>query len=479
MSKPFDLNRFLYKKRKEKLLKHKDIREQFELPSKSSERNSTVSKSFSLSPALQSSKSAKTKTKSKPLFSKVNPTDISLLPGNIQYDIFKMNLKKNKFVYELRSWIKEEKLDLNELCKNPNAINYLEKEFNSQPGDDFYWKALSTNPNAIKLIKEKILRRQSYDIHFQYLSSNPNALELIEQKIAEEKALDPEKLETLSQIQRFSWCLLSYNPNPNAIKLLAERILEEEKLQTENKEQFKALNHFNKINWSMLSYNPNAIELLKQYPEKIDWGFFLKNPNLPVKLLEELVLKVKNKEVLRENEKINWFIIWTIPKAIKILLKHYPEKIIAATIWRELSDNTHYKAIELLSRKAIEEKILRENNFKKYINLTSTEVIDWSSLSSNPKAIELLEEKAIEEEELKENNPKKYEKLYYDVVIDWKNVSANPKAIKLLEKYPQYIDLEGLCANPNAVKLIRKNIDILKPNHWKILSSNPCIFKEL
>ena len=52
---------------------------------------------------------------------------------------------------KLRTWISIDKVDLNELSTNPNAIHILEKNL-----DKVYWYALSENPNAIHILEKNL-----------------------------------------------------------------------------------------------------------------------------------------------------------------------------------------------------------------------------------------------------------------------------------------------------------------------------------
>lgn len=166
--------------------------------------------------------------------------------------------------------------------------------------------------------------------------------------------------------------------------------------------------------------------------------------------------------LLEDNEKNGWYIVWTIPKIIRVLLRRFPNEI----DYKQLSQNTSYKAIELLTAKAQEEKKLIEENRRNYGVLAfSTKIIHWDVLSENPKAIELLKTKAKEEKELRNKNLKEYEGLYYSYRIDWDKMSANPKAIKLLEEKA----IEEQNMNPKTYKSLNTTLKI----NWQKLSKNP------
>jgi hypothetical protein len=477
----------LYSKEHQKYLKKEDIRKYFDykpLKKSSKSTSSPVSSSSTISPGNQSSETRKkSSTNEKITYTSKTGKKIELvsfLPTDVQNIVLEQLIKNNTNGYELRSWVIKDKLIFKELLNNPNAVNYLDQNYNLNADLKSDWDKLVRNPNAIELIKKKILYEKDpkvlikEKIYFASLSVNPNALDLIVERLKEERA-DPKKSEDLLPFEKVSWFFLSSNPHPLAIKLLGERILEEERLIKEDKKKFDELFFLEKIDWKKLSSNPNAIELLKANKEKIEWSYFIKNKNIDVKLLEELIVKQKNGEKLKKNEEIEIYHLWTIPKATRIVLKYYNKEI----NYGFLSDNTSFKAIELLTKQAIDDKKIRDYSVALYNQLPISKKIHWPSLSSNPKAIQLLTAKAMEEKEMLNKKPYEFKLLQPNDKINWKKLSANPKAIKLLEMYPENIDLSGLCQNPNAVKLIRKNIKLFSQNDWEILSANPCIFKKI
>jgi hypothetical protein len=432
--------------------------------------NTTNISEYLKSPALQKSNSFKTTNIANVLLSNTTTkrTNFYKLPHDLIKKIHKEAFYQNEYV--LREWIDINKLDLKELARNPNSISFFYKKFKSNPDDvTINWYELSDNPNAVQLIKKKILYEKTQNLSI--LNSN----------------------------QKINWSQLSRNPN--VIKLLEQKIKEE---KTIDSQRLNELSNNDKIQWKELSKNPNAIELLKANKEKITIYIF-DNKNLDQTFIKFL---------LDENYDIPWSRIWTISKVIRLLLKKFPDPNLIN--WNQLSQNTSYKAIELLKAKMIEEKLLIEQNPKAYESLDSIKKIswqylsknpkaiqlltnkaqeekkireenptayyklrckvDWSALSRNPKAIKLLEEKAIEEKELKDKNLKSYEKLDNSQKINWYDLSSNPKAIKLLEekaieekelreKNPEYykssyyntkIDSKKLSANPRAIQLLQQ-----------------------
>jgi hypothetical protein len=417
-----------------------------------------------------------------------NPNAIELIKEKLEYE-----KKQSRNVLEFN-----EKVNWQKLSANPNAIELLEqkiKEENNQKhtnpanfkelnySEIIDWDILCKNPNAIKLLKENFKEIT----HSIFLNKNMDT-ELITILLDDNEKNGSGKIWTIPKITRvilnrfpnkIDYKQLSKNTSYKAIQLLTAKAEKEKKLIEETPGEYKKIEYSTKIiHWNIVSENPKAIELLT------------------AKAMEEKALRDKNFEeynALYDNYKIHWDKLSSNPKAIELLTaKAREEKKLRdedfekynalynnyRICWDTLSA-LGTNAIELLKTKAKEEKKLRDEDFEKYIDLYYKYRINWDTLSAlGTNAIELLTSKAIEEQYLRENNINQYESLSTNSKINWNKLSANPKAIKLLEKYPQYIDFEGLCANPNAVKLIRKNIDKLKPNHWKILSFNPCIFKE-
>ena len=87
---------------------------------------------------------------------------------------------------KLLYWIPFEKLQWDELSRNPNAIHLLEQNL-----EKIHWWGLSKNPGAIHL-----LEANPEKIYWCQLTKNPNAIHIIKK--------NPEK---------FEWWWLSQNPS--------------------------------------------------------------------------------------------------------------------------------------------------------------------------------------------------------------------------------------------------------------------------
>lgn len=265
--------------------------------------------------------------------------------------------------YKLLDWIPEDKLDLKQLNRNPNAIDFL-KEHPAK----IDWNILNENPNApieflLKNRKLKvsticqihseaamlILSSDPSKINWSILSANPVAIELLEQN---KKEID--------------WKQLS--ANPNAIHLLKKNP--------------------DKIDWQILSSNPNAIELLTANPDKIDWHILSANP-YAIHLLKE------------NPEQINWKMLSSNPEAIALLLTE--QKYID---FKMLSSNPN--AIDFLKEHTIKIKWAELSSNPNAIQLlkNNQEKIDWEQLSKNPSIFEQYKHETAnyEDDDVQETN---------------------------------------------------------------------------
>ena len=299
----------------------------------------------------------------------------------IKYDKFMKLYTTLSTKYVLRDWIDKDKLNWEYVAFNPNAIDFLEENYNN-----IEWFELAENPNAIDLLEKnptkinwyrvslnpnaiKLLEKNPNKIDWDHLSGNPNAIHLLKKRLKLEKLYGDDFANT----NRINWYSLS--SNPNAIDLLKAQIKYEESLQHKlrgwdlnikweylclNPKAIKLLeNNPNKINWDNLCLNPKAIELLEKNPNKINWNNLSANPNA-IKLLE------------KKPHMINWDNLSSNPNAIKLLEKN--QNMIN---WDYLSANKN--AIDLIKERIEYERTLSQ---KQYNDLQSK--IDWRNLSRNP-----------------------------------------------------------------------------------------------
>jgi hypothetical protein len=295
---------------------------------------------------------------------------------------------------KLRDWIDPNKLDWCELSRNPNAIRLIEKELNDtkQPTYIEYFYNLLINRTEIKRKRERIL--------WLFLCFNPNAIPIIEKNLDK---LDKKCWEMLSKndnaidllkknMSKISWSRLFWNRNPRKFEIIKENI----KL---------VLNNELLLYYLLTDKSKEVVDILKQYPDYINWSFISSNPYAI--------------DLLKENQKkICWFNLSRnpSPEAIK-LLEQNPENI----DWWQLSLNSSPEAI----------KLLKEN--PENINW------DWFSSNSNPEAIKLLKE-----------NP---ENIHWNSLL----INKNPATTELLKNNIEKIDTFCLMLYPYAYKLFEKN----------------------
>jgi len=342
--------------------------------------------------------------------------------------------------------------------------NRLSREEYEKLGDNkIDWFRLSANPNAILLLKERIeyengLTEEEYEnlgknkIDWGELSANPNAIELL-----------------YNNYNKIHWIQLS--GNPNGILLLKERLEYENRL---SKEEYENLGK-NKICGVYLSDNENAIELLKAYPEKIDWEQLSNNEN-SIDLFKERViyeneLTEEEYEKLGDN-KINWLSMcecyynyscdiirerfkYEISLNIEKQLSLDEERYIR---WDILSNTENMNVIELLEERLEYENRLTEEEYIDYYNDSSC--VCLLSLVCNENATKLIKNKNIIE--LLTNNPHKivWHRCYKDICITDNFIEL---LNKLFEKNPDEIRWTSISSyhlneNPNIIMLLKKRL---------------------
>jgi len=187
-------------------------------------------------------------------------------------------------IYKICDWVPTDKLDYEQLSRNPNAIEFLLKNA-MENGDKMYWSALSRNPSAMDLLKScpwnidwmefskntnpeaiEMLRQNPDKINWEYVSANPAAIELI--------------LENRWKIRWFWFCT---NPHPKAIQILKENPHNIHPLAisiNSNPEAFAMIleNPKQHYDWCAMSANPTAMEFMEKHPDQIRWDWMSSNP---------------------------------------------------------------------------------------------------------------------------------------------------------------------------------------------------------
>uniref|UniRef100_A0A6C0L8U0 Uncharacterized protein n=1 Tax=viral metagenome TaxID=1070528 RepID=A0A6C0L8U0_9ZZZZ len=393
------------------------------------------------------------------------------LPDDIKEKVVK--IYENILKYELRDWISLEKLDMNSLSYNPDAIDLLDKY-----PDKIDWQEIASNPNnegSVRLIRKYIFgnnqkssksnskyKKFANDIDWAVLSSNPYAIDLLEAIIKEGGAdatnnrvdwylfsSNKEAIPILSKPEyrkHIDWAVLS--SNPSAIDLLKDKWEEDKQIKRVDVEQYNNLKDYeNIVAWNILSGNPNAIDLLRK------------------KIRDEKKMSPEDYDSLEDNEKIAWDILSANSEAIALLEKN-PDKI----VWLNLSSNQNPKAIKLLKERVEYENSLSIEEYRKLSNK-----VNWLFLSNNPNVIKILEDNIDKIVWTALSNNQKAIKLLEanQDKIDWATLSGNPEAMSLLEANQDKIEWTTLSRNPKAMSLLEANQDKIV---WEELSINPGIF---
>ena len=238
-----------------------------------------------------------------------------------------------KPVYKLRSWLSIEQLHEHSLCKNENAIEWIENNMKTMKSiKKISWFELSQNPNAIHLLEKNI-----HKVNWFLLSKNPNAISILEKNL-----------------EFVDWPMFSLNPNAMPIiEKNQERICNA--FLSKNRSAVPFLEkHPERIDWYWLSANPSAIHLLEKHPEKINWRMLSLNPNA-IHILERnpqridwdsLCANPSAAPILERNvEKINWFTLSRNPGAISLL-----EKNLDQISWNMFALNTNPAVVSVFEK---------------------------------------------------------------------------------------------------------------------------------
>jgi hypothetical protein len=283
-----------------------------------------------------------------------------------------------------------DKLDWEELSRNPNAIPLLEQNM-----DKIDWLWILHNPNVYPFLKKHWVHAQE-KINWNVLSRTPEAIPFLK--------------EHLDKINWYYLCEM-----PDAISLIEQ--------------------HPDKIDWRGLSCNSAAIDLLIQNQDKIHWDRLCENKNPRViPLLESRITKIfsYNLFVTAFDQNICWYQLSINPIALPLFEK-YPGNI----YWNNACRNP---ALVPLFEKNLHHVIwhylciyINDMSFlEKHIDKLNAEC--WSELSKRAVAVPLLEK--------------------YPEHIDWVRLSLNAGAIHLLEQYPEKINWDFLSANRNGSHLL-------------------------
>lgn len=179
-----------------------------------------------------------------------------------KHEIWK-NISSNPYAYELLMNNKK-KINFNELCRNKNPMILHILTTKKKYYEQICWMHLSANSSEYAV---NILINNQENISWKFLCHNKNtkAVKLL-----------------YYNIHKIDWYEFSANKNPLAIKLI--------------KDNFHKIH--NLLDFKTLSMNMSAMQLLKVYPEIIDWGFIIENENA-----HDIIIKNMDK-IYSENNRI-------------------------------------------------------------------------------------------------------------------------------------------------------------------------------
>lgn len=207
--------------------------------------------------------------------------DMHFLNKHKKYINF-INLSSNPFINKLDEKIlidNIDKLDWWELSKNKSAVTFLKKY-----PEKIIWQAACFN-QSIDMINwiDELYLSKNLDMKnkWEFLNCNPTAIHvLIKHKnfINNNINLNTKAIDFLKENPHLiDYKILCYNNSKEAIELINQRI---EK------------GFIDDISFEYLSTNPFAIDILKKYPERIDWDMTTLNKNVGL-LYKEFPDKIK------------------------------------------------------------------------------------------------------------------------------------------------------------------------------------------
>lgn len=364
-------------------------------------------------------------------------------------------------------------------------------------------KMAEISVNQAKIVERLLTTKSTDEENTKDASITLNKLpnDIIEQIVGNYKSLLPSKYVLREWVKKddLDWSILS--ANPCAIDLLKEKIEEEKSM---NKEEYNKLSNDKKVNWLKLSMNPEAIDILKKYPKDIVWCSLCdnKNPQVVDMILERIEYEKQlppypddsddedNEDDEDNKDKNGLYRIWfdrlcycEHPQIIDLLRERIEleknseyymtlndnEKI----DWIQLSSNSHPKAIKLLSenKDKIDWLTLSENPGAIELLIENHYNISWRDISCNPNAGELLKQRYYYEKSLCVED---YYRLGEQNQLSWEHLSENPGAIELLKANPARIHWTELAKNPNAIDMLKnKPKGISNNNFYSSLSKNP------
>lgn len=350
------------------------------------------------------------------------------------YNNNKTNEIKN---FKMKEWISKDKINWVLLCKNKNAMNFIEENIKYIKNNFKCWSELSIQPYALP-----ILEKYHDKINWNFLSHNPNALHLLEE--------NPDKIDS-SHI-----CL---NTNMNVCKIIMD----------ENIILFKMWNYIysnngcmelikkqdiNDINWIYLckNENPEALDIVRRHVILLNQECFLnlcKNIN-GVVVLEDIIDHYLN-EIYDENVKLKYFKYLALnPNGIHLLEKYIDDFSTFKYFYCIVQNENALHIIKEHLQK------LDEIIFDEDIKFKIEGIKSWENLDYHP-----FGDKYFKDDRENFHNSKNEDDELYEIEKKYKNLKYN-------------LTWNYLCLNknPDAIEIIENNLDKLNSDCWDVLSKN-------
>jgi len=373
------------------------------------------------------------------------------------------------------------KLLIDNLCENPNSLNYLSSKLDLISDKGWEKLCLNKNPHVIFILEKNIskLSNRCWDI-LASRYSHPDLFSLVENN--------------LLLLSSNSWELMASNPNPKAITLIQNN-----------------LKRINSRAWMSLIKNEKAINIIKRN------FFIIENNNY----WEYLCSHKEGIDLIIEHKKINYlnFRCW---KMILSSFSHYQmildnlERFTKSktNMWEYICLNEHPQIVSLIA-----ENIPIINRLKNSItcweniclNKGATEIINihfdslyekglLAFISQNDNACKILNNKIELITQFKNlkfiiPNIVSNEKKNRDLILEifsyptktdyswdiWMYLFRCETLVHLIENnfdsiFKKCYSLYDLCGNKEAIHLIEKCLPFLE-DEWSYLSENPSIFE--
>ena len=364
--------------------------------------------------------------------------------------------------FKMKEWIPRDKINWVLLCKNKNAMNFIDKNIKYVQNNFKCWSELSIQPYAIS-----ILEKYPDKINWNYLSHNPCALRLLEE--------NPDKIDSAH---------ICLNNNENICKILMNDNILLFKMWNfiyANSACMKLIKtqDIKKIKWNCLckNENPEALEMIRNNVILLNENCFLnlcKNVN-GVVILEDIINNYLN-EIYDEKVRLKYLKYLALnPNGIHLLEKYVNDfstfKYFYCLVQNENALHIIREHIERLDEIIFDEDIkFKIEGFK-----------SWENLDYHPYGDKYFKDDDFSNENKDDNNElyeieEKYKHLKYNLTWNYLCLNKNPDVIELIENNLDKLNencWDVLSKNKNAIHILEQNQSKI---NWDNLMINEAIF---